>query len=352
MPRGAPPPTSKITGPKPTSKKDKNFKFEAQQRNLLAEGRDAIQLMREAYPALYDTQQAYNSKFAELEAQTGADRARAETAAVTASGTTVRDALRGASPEIAATGDALLAGIKGTGPSGIETELTNQALSELRMGGELSADELRQVVQGSRAASSARGLGMGNAAAISEVMNRAGMAEARKGARRSFAAGVDANSQQRRASDNSYVLNAGQAAMRDYDPYQRLYGKGGSQATGTVSGPSQFGNYLSASSNVGAGNQDARMTAQKLQEERYQFGVNREDSNYWSRVNMDATNANAAAQRRSANSNAMMSTVGSLGGAAIGAAGTYGAATALGAGAAGAGAAAGGTSLLSMLAFL
>lgn len=348
MPRGAPTPTVKTTGPKATSKKDKAFKFEAPMRNLLGEGRDALQLMREAYPSLYETQRAYNSKFAELEAQTGADRARAETAAVTASGTTVRDALRGASPEIAATGDALLAGIKGTGPSGIETELTNQALAELRMGGELSPDELRQVTQGSRAASSARGLGMGNAAAISEVMSRAGMAEARKGARRSFAAGVDANSQQRRASDNSYILNAGQAAMRDYDPYQRIYGRGGSQATGTVSGPSQFGNYLSASNNVGASNQDARLQAQKLQEERYQFGINRDDSNYWSQVNMNATNANAAAQRSSANSNALLGTVGSLGGAAIGAAGTYGAATALGGGAA----AAGGGSLLSMLAFL
>ncbi len=298
MPRGAPPPTVKKSSSKSSSKKSKEHEFEAPQRNLLAEGRDAIQLMREAYPALYETQSQWNPKFAELEARTGADRSRAETAAVTASGTSIRDAIRGASPEIAASGDALLAGIKGVGPSAIESELGNQALTELRKGGELSDDEIRQVTQGSRAASSARGLGMGNAAAISEVMSRAGAAEGRKADRRNFAAGVDANAQQRRASDNSYVLNAGQAAMRDYDPYQRIYGRGGSQATGSVSGPSQFGNYLEASSNVGHGNQLAQLQAQQLEEERYQFGINRADTAKYTAMDRADSMSNAASQRK------------------------------------------------------
>ncbi len=317
MPRGAPPPPVKKSSSKSSSKKSKEHEFEAPQRNLLAEGRDAIQLMREAYPALYETQSQWNPKFAELEARTGADRSRAETAAVTASGTTIRDAIRGASPEIAASGDALLAGIKGVGPSAIESELNTQALTELQKGGELSDDEIRNVTQGSRAASSARGLGMGNAAAISEVMSRASMGEARKADRRNFAAGVDANTQQRRASDNSYVLNAGQAAMRDYDPYQRIYGRGGSQATGSVSGPTQFGNYLEASSSVGQGNQASRMDAMRMGEERYQFDINRKDTAKYTALNQDATNANAAAQRSANKSAGVTSAVSGVATAAL-----------------------------------
>lgn len=318
--------TAKATSAKSSEKSKKEDEmpsYQAPERDFLKEGRDAITVMKEAYPALYEVQSQYNPKFAQLEAQTAATRSAAEVAGVRASGTSIRDAIRGASPEIAASGDAMLRELGNTGPSDIESELKRQALDELRNGGSLSADETRQVQQGSRAAFTARGLGNGSPAAISEVMSRASAAEGRKSQRRAFAAGVDANAQQRTASDRSYVLNANAQAVAQYDPFQRIYGSGGSTASGTVGGPTQFGNYLGASGNAAAGNQQAAVNTNQLNEQgrQYnmgvtedsrQFEINRQDTATYTAQNREDSNRNAAAARKNATTNAVISGVGSL----------------------------------------
>lgn len=315
---------------------------EVPQRNLLEEGRQGLQLMQEAYPVLYNLQSQWNPQFAALEAQTGAARSQAETAAVKASGTSIRDALRGASPEIAASSDALLSGLKDVGASPLETELQQQAISDLKLGGQLSPEETRAAIQAARGASSARGLGQGTPAAVLEVLNRDAASRGRLDARRNFAAGVDANSNQRKSSDRSYVLNALNQSNAIFDPYQRMYGNGGSQASGQISGPAQFGNYLSASSNVGATNQSALLSGMQLQQDQAQFDINREDSYYFSEQNMINGNANAAAARKASMKQGMVTA-----GAGLAAAGI-----AAGVGTAAGGAALGSGAALALLAFL
>lgn len=281
--------------------------FKTPVRNPLQEGEQATQLMRQAYPGLYATQAEWNPQFAALEAQTGAARSAAETAAVRASGTSVRDAIRGASPEIAATGDALLSQLGQLGPSAIEGELTSQALADLRLGGALSPDEMREIVQGGRAADSARGLANGSASAAREVMNRAGAVSARRLQRQQAAAGVDALSQQRKAGDRSYVLNAGQQAMQFYDPYARIFGNGGSAVSGQVSGPAAGQPYLASAASTAAGNQSALLTTLGMKEDSRQFDINRIDTAKYTEMNRNDTNANAAAQRSASNKNAAVS---------------------------------------------
>jgi hypothetical protein len=312
------------------------------QRNLLKEGRQGIQLMQEAYPALYQLQSQYNPQFAQLEAQTGAARSMAETQAVNASGTSIRDAIRGGSPEIAASSDALLAQLKDVGASPLETELQQQALTDLKLGGQLSPEEARAAVQAARGASSARGLGQGTPAAVLEVLNRDAASRGRLDARRSFAAGVDTNAQQRKAGDRSYVLNALNQSDAIFDPYQRMYGNGGSQASGQISGPSQYGNYLSAATNAGATNQNAMLAGMQLDQDQKQFDINREDSYYFSNANMVNGNANAAAARKASMKQGMVTA-----GAGLAAAGI-----AAGVGTAAGGAALGSGAALALLAFL
>jgi hypothetical protein len=285
---------------------------EAPQRNLLQEGRDGLQLMREAYPVLYSLQNEWNPQFAQLEARTGAARSQAETAGVQASGTSIRDAIVNASPEMQAGSTALLAQLGDVGASPLEQELQNQALSDLKMGGQLSPEETRAAIQSARGASSARGLGQGVPAAVLEVLNRDAASRGRLNDRRSFAAGVDTNSTQRKAGDRSFTLNAINQSQAMYDPYQRIYGSGGSQASGQVSGPAAYGNYLSAAGGVGTSNQNALLDMFRMNQAGYQFDTNRADSIAFSGVNLNNANANAAAARSNATTNALLSNAGSI----------------------------------------
>ena len=103
---------------------------------------------------------------------------------------------------------------------------------------------------------------MSQPGAVEEVMARTGAANARRAQRQQFAAGVDTGSQQRQASDRAFTLNAGQAAAAMFDPYTRMYGRGGGSAqAGQYSGPQEFQPYLGASASVAADNQSAAEAA-------------------------------------------------------------------------------------------
>ena len=259
--------------PKPKAKaKSKAKGPKAPQRNLVQEGRDAVQVMKESAPELLALQQEFGPQFARAEAATSLARSQAERDGVKEMGTSIRDAVMGASPEIADATNALGRQIREQGPSEIETELRRQALSELKLGGSLSADEVREVSQGSRAAWSARGLGQSQAGAVEEVLARTGAAEARKAGRRQFASAIDSQATARENADRAFTMNAGNTAMAWYDPYARMYGRGGASATtGAYSGPQNFEPYLGAAGNVGASNQEAA-TRMMLLSEQQKFG--------------------------------------------------------------------------------
>lgn len=84
------------------------------------------------------------------------------------------DALRAANPEAA----------------GLLDELTRQANDEVLLGGELSADERRKVIQNTRSGFADRGMALGNPAVFAEVMNLDSYGRQRKAERRGFAQDV------------------------------------------------------------------------------------------------------------------------------------------------------------------
>ncbi len=313
MARGAPAPksSSKSSSSKSKKKKKSEYEFEAPQVNLLQQGREAIQLAREAYPAFLGLNRTYGADYARNEVDVAEARSAAEQQAIGRQGLGLRQTLLGASPEITAANQSVMDRLKETGPSEIEGELKNQALRDLKLEGSLSPEDIRAAVQQSRSASSARGLGMGNSAAVAEVMNRQAFSEQRRDQRRGFASQIDGQATGRRAQDAAISNNAFNTLGAFWDPQQRMFGRGGSQVTGQTTGPSAYQPYLGGAIDVAQGNQNAQMQAAALGQDAYQFDINREDSNYWSGVNRKDGNTNAAAQRKS-----------STGAAVAGAAGT------------------------------
>lgn len=281
--------------------------FEVPQRSVLQEGKDALTLMKKAYPEIYGLRNKYDPKFAELEARTGEARANAELGAVNRMGGKIRDALRGANPGLAKADDAMQQQLDEMGPSDIEKELTQQTLAELKLGGALSADEIRNNQQGSRAAWSARGLSGSNSAMVDEVMNRTTYSNQRKSQRQASASAVDAQNQNRQAGDRAFTINTFNTQGAYYDPYQRIYGAGGSAVTGQVSGPNAFQPFLQSANAIGEGNQQATIAGMQLQ-----------SSREMALMEMNAQRENALMQRNSNESIARGNNRAGITGAAIG----------------------------------
>jgi hypothetical protein len=74
--------------------------------------------------------------------------------------------------------------------NGLYGQLRDQASNDLALGRSLSAEQSRDAIQSSRAASSARGLGLGQSAMAAELLNRDRFATARENERRAFAGNV------------------------------------------------------------------------------------------------------------------------------------------------------------------
>lgn len=290
-------------------------------RDVLKEGRQGLQLMDEAYPRILANLQKYGGAFAKNEVDTASQRSQAENAAIAKYGKDNRDAILGASPEISKANSSIMDRLNELGASKIEQNLNAQALGDLALGGRLSADDTRESLQAARAGMQARGLNRGQGAAVAEVLNRQQFSEGRLNQRRAFASGVDAQTQARKAGDASIANNAFNTLGAFWDPQVRMFGHGGSQVSGQISGPGTFQPYLSSANDVGRSNQLTQAGIatqnQSLAQSNYEFGVNRADSNYWSQLNMEAGNANAAAQRKSANTAAGISAAGSIASAGI-----------------------------------
>jgi hypothetical protein len=126
------------------------------------------------------------------------------------------------------------------GPSDINQRLNDYALSQLALGGQLGADEQRQIVQDSRAAASARGLFGGDAAAVDEIMNLYGARQNRAAQRaqiaggiqagllqemvanRGFQQGVEGMNQSAEGADRSFILNAQGATQARLNPLLQM----------------------------------------------------------------------------------------------------------------------------------
>lgn len=293
------------------------FDPEMFKRDVLGEGRQGLQLMHEAYPQLLELQRKYGADFARSEVDIGEARGISEAAAVGRSGGLMRESILKTSPEIAAANQSMMDRLKELGPSQIEGELNKQALEDLRLKGSLSGEDIRSSQQAARAAMGARGMNSGRTAALSEVLNRQNFSDARKGERRQFASAIDAQVQQRKAGDAAISNNTFNTLGAFWDPQQRLFGRGGSQVSGQVSGPNAFAPYLGAAQDVGRSNQATSMGILGMNQAAYEFGINRADSNYWNQQNMMASDRNARSQRNSNLLGAGIGALGSIGGAAI-----------------------------------
>ena len=311
MPRGAPAPTTTSAAKRPIDSKKKSKTEAAPQIDLLRAGREALQLQREAVPQQLALAQQYDGQFAANEVGTANARAAAEMAGIAGRGAEFNRGLRAASPEIDAATRGVERNLSELGPTDIEREQQRQALEDLRLGGQLSAEEGRSANQAARAAFSARGISRGNPAALAEVLNREQYSNARRDQRRTYASAVDGQSVNRRATDASIANNAQNTLGSFYDPQQRLYGRGGSAVSGQVAGPQQGMPYLQTAAQLSTANLNAQDAFMARGQEQRQFDVNREDSYYFSEQNLANSNANAAAQRRASNRNGLMGAAGS-----------------------------------------
>lgn len=311
MPRGRPAPKASSKRPIDKKKSKKEGTEEAPQIDLLKTGREALQLQRESVPQQLALNQQYGGQFAQNEVDTANTRASAEMAGIRGRGAEFSRSLRTGSPEIDAATTAMERNLGELGASDIEKEQQRQALGDLRLGGQLSAEENRSANQAARAAFSARGISRGNPAAIAEVMNREAYSNSRRDQRRAYASSVDGQSVNRRATDASIANNAQNTLGSFYDPQMRLYGKGGSAVSGQVNGPQQGLPYLNTAAQMSTANLNAQDAFMARQQEQDQFDINRKDSYYFSEQNMQNGNANAAAQRKASNTNGMIAAGGS-----------------------------------------
>jgi hypothetical protein len=199
----------------------------------------------------------------------------------------------------------------------IESELKRQALSDLRLGRSLSAEQEREAQQGSRVGFASRGMAIGMPATLAEVLGRDVYATGREQARRGFAGSVnqmvEGNNLQRmgqtanllgqtagtRQNTASLGLGIGQAFIAA-DPYQRALGSNipvASQGPSAQMVSNAFGQILNYGSDL------------------YNTNFNASWSNYLNNQNLGL----AGAGGRSGMGAAIGSGIGTAAGTAIGA---------------------------------
>lgn len=197
---------------------------------------DVVNISRGAYeaqPWLVKAQAEYGPKQAAAEAATAGARSAAEADQVRKSYGGFYDALMQSGEYKQATrqfNDRMASSNR------IFGELDRQAADELALGGQLTGDEQREVGQASRAAWSDRGLATSGRSAVDEVLNRVAASNARKDARRQFAASTA-------AQGTAVATQNMNVAAAQFDPFQRMFGTGGSQASGTLQTDKMFTPY-------------------------------------------------------------------------------------------------------------
>lgn len=164
-----------------------------------------------------------NTKLVGSEATAASRRALSEIGTVEKIGGRAIDAVFNTSPGIKKSYDAMMGQLDTLGPNDIESELSNQALTDLKLGGQLSPEDERNASQSARAAFASRGLLYGTPAAAAEVLNRQQFADQRRGERRAFAGGVNDSVNARTAADRSFVGQTYDRTMSTLDPFARVF---------------------------------------------------------------------------------------------------------------------------------
>ena len=235
---------------------------------LSGEAKKIVDFSRAAYeaqPWLLKAQEEYAGRFGAAEAQSAGARSSSEAGQVASRYPAYYQALMDASPEYAAAADGFQT--QAAGANRMYALLNQQAGDDLELGGALNADQQREASQGARAAWSARGMGSSGRSAIDEVLNRVAMSDQRKQQRQATAMQVAAGG----AAVASQNMNT---ASANFDPYARLFGKGGSQATGTLNSDGIFQPYAQTGSQLYSTNKnyDAAMAQIASQESMFKQG--------------------------------------------------------------------------------
>jgi hypothetical protein len=264
-----------------------------------------------AQPWLVKAQAEYGPKFAAAEAATAGGRAAEESRQIQQNFGATYEALMASEPYREAT-----EGFRQNVASNnrIYGALGAQAEEDLALGGRLSGDEQREASQASRAAWNDRGLVTSGRSAVDEVLARVSMSNARKRERQGFAAQVA-------AQGTAVTTQNMSVAASQFDPYQRLFGTGGSAVTGTLNSDELFTPYAQPAVDIYAADKNyAAAMAQLASAEKMQKAGFAHDAKMTKlNASYDArTNAANIAAARSASRNSAMTT-GAVTGIGVGA---------------------------------
>lgn len=191
-------------------------------RDFASETRDTLRALLEMAPEIYEAESKYRPLYADLDygiAENQANKTRDfQLNSLQEYGPQAVQAFLNLDPEVKSllnklTGDAM----QGS-DSEISKELERVALEELKKGGELTDEELRNVQQASRSAWTARGLIHSNPAVLDEIVKSDAYSKMRKDQRRGFAEAIENMRQNRIGADRAFsgkVLDTRTNLMRD-----------------------------------------------------------------------------------------------------------------------------------------
>ena len=166
---------------------------------------------------------------------------RAEIAMANEYGGQLTDAYRAQGGIKTALDDFNALGNKNSDHGGLRSTLTQQALSDLQLGGQLSDQERRQVEQDSRMAMSARGRGRDFAGVVDEVASNEAMRRQRETERRMFASQALGLADAGLAQDRAFAAQrVGIEQATSADPFMAITGR--ASGASVASGQNLYGN--------------------------------------------------------------------------------------------------------------
>lgn len=241
-------------------------------RNYGQESRDTLQSQVDLAPRLYENEAIYQPKYTQLELQNlqrtllGGDgqrgllsmyendinpvMSRMEAASLQAQ----RSADIGAVEQYGGRAVAALRGMSGNAP--LLNEFNRQAMEDLQAGQGLTPSEIRAAQQASRAAFTARGMGLGSQSVSDEILRQYQLGYERQAQRRAFAGGVVGLNQQTGGDPFMAILG------RPGQAFAAGQGIGGqAQGLSQGSGPSLFNPESAYAGNIYNQNYQGQLAA-------------------------------------------------------------------------------------------
>lgn len=285
--------------------------------NLPKMAQDVVDISRGAYaaqPWLLKAQQEFGGKFGAAEAMAAGERSAEEAAQIQKNWGATEAALMESAPYREAA-ENFRATTQASGR--MFGALAADAEEGLALGGQLSGDEQREASQASRAAWNDRGLVTSGRSAVDEVLARVSMSNARKRERQAFAGQVA-------AQGTALSTQQMSVAASQFDPYQRMFGTGGSAVTGTLGSDQLFTPYAGPAVDIYSADKNyaASMaqlaSAEKMQKMGFKHDekMTKLNAKYDARTSA-ANNAAARSAARTGTTNAAIGAGGAMAAAAI-----------------------------------